>query len=413
MAPLAREHRAVVAVVALLLAPIPGCSDSSSRPIDAGADAPNRPADAAAHDGSTPGDRGPVDAAPAADAPLPDGAPVSDGSPTDSAPDAAPADAVIPVDAAPADAVQTDSVPPFSPVDDLDLQRQQLLQHVATGLPAHVPAGQTQQDLDNHPRNSQYDDEIAAHCIFGSMACGLVACAGPFRGSAYERVEIARWLRATAATDYGSTTGIQPLALAAAVTAVFGAGRVQSFADWTLGDLYEALRAGRVVIVDIRVGRRGGVDLPAATAPNFAHFARVLGLDTVTERIHLENSLLGDPVWSLTLAEFWEVWKFPETGVSIQPAVPLDNVTRWALVFDLAAVLAALPPAARVSACAQRYWVSGCIDATRVLHCRPGVAEEESCSTACVDEAFGWHDHCQGQVPSRTDELDWMGPCIE
>jgi hypothetical protein len=106
--------------------------------------------------------------------------------------------------------------------------------------------------------------------------------------------------------------------------------------EWTLCALYQALDEGAVVIVDIQVGstlneRR---EQPTTQAPNFAHFARVLGIDLGADVIYVENTLGGTATyWPLALQEFWEVWKHPETAVSVRAPNP-EEVTRWAVIIE-------------------------------------------------------------------------------
>ena len=110
---------------------------------------------------------------------------------------------------------------------------------------------------------------------------------------------------------------------------MFGADKVKAKANSTLGDLYRELETGQVIIVDIKVNayRR----TPSVRRPNYAHFARVLGLDIDRQEIYLENTLAGDPYWIVPLEDFVAVWLSPETTVSniLAPRGEAEEVTRW------------------------------------------------------------------------------------
>jgi hypothetical protein len=96
----------------------------------------------------------------------------------------------------------------------------------------------------------------------------------------------------------------------------------------TLGDVYRELEAGQVVIVDIKVNANRRT--PSVMRPNYAHFARVLGMDLDRQEIYLENTLAGDPYWTVSFDDFVAVWLRPETTVSnILAPREAEEVTRW------------------------------------------------------------------------------------
>lgn len=73
--------------------------------------------------------------------------------------------------------------------------------------------------------------------------------------------------------------------------------------------------------------------------PHYAHFARVLGLDTDKEEIYIENTLRGGSYWTIPVDYFLAVWNRPETSASIiLDSKNAENVTRWAVVIDGALV---------------------------------------------------------------------------
>jgi hypothetical protein len=85
-----------------------------------------------------------------------------------------------------------------------------------------------------------------------------------------------------------------------------------------------------VVIVDVKVNANSRT--PSVRRPNYAHFARVLGLDLDRQEIYLENTLAGEPYWSMSLKDFVAVWLRPETTVSnILAPREAEEVTRWLL----------------------------------------------------------------------------------
>ena len=113
-----------------------------------------------------------------------------------------------------------------------------------------------------------------------------------------------------------------------ALQTVFGADQVRAQDKSTLGDVYRELESGQVVIVDIKVNANR--QAPSIRQPNYAHFARVLGLDLDRQEIYVENTLAGGPYWTLSLKDFVAVWLRPETTVSdIHTPRDAEGVTRW------------------------------------------------------------------------------------
>jgi len=140
-----------------------------------------------------------------------------------------------------------------------------------------------------------------------------------------------------AGKNYGRHTGIQPSKYVAALQNVFGAENVTAEDSGSLGGMYQALDAGHIVIADIKV--HANTKLPSAARPDYAHFARVLGLDVDQGEIYIENTLRGGPYWTIPLDYFLQVWNRPETTASIiLDPKNVENVTRWAVVINSALI---------------------------------------------------------------------------
>jgi len=214
----------------------------------------------------------------------------------------------------------------FSQVDSYWAQYHDLLAYVNELGLAHRAM---QVELADYPKTSQYTNAIVRK--YGYNACGLVAAAILYDNS----LSVMDWIRQAAATAYRNDAGIQPTPYTEALRAVFGEENVKAQDRWTLGEMYQALSQGDLVIVDIQV--REGVEVPSTNRSNYSHFVRVLGLDLDRERIYLENTLRGSAYWDISLREFWETWKFPETAVSNR-YWGAEAVTRWAVLIHQAAV---------------------------------------------------------------------------
>jgi hypothetical protein len=211
----------------------------------------------------------------------------------------------------------------FTQTDDAALQQRDLMDYVEANQQPHRVV---QVDLVQHPKISQFTDIDSSATGYGRNACALVAAAAALGGNNWTR--LVDRIAEAAGKDYGRNTGIQPAKYAVALQAVFGSDQVNARENSTLGNLYQELAAGQVVIVDIKVNayRR----TPSATRPNYAHFARVLGLDLDRQEIYLENTLAGNPYWTVPLEDFVTVWLRPETTVSnILAPREAEEVTRW------------------------------------------------------------------------------------
>jgi hypothetical protein len=216
----------------------------------------------------------------------------------------------------------------FTPTDDAALQQRDLIAYVeAYGLPRRT----VQVDLVHHPKISQFTDINSSASGYGKNACALVAAAAALGGADWTRL-VDRIAQA-AGKNYDRNAGIQPSKYAVALQEVFGVDKVNVHDDSTLGDVYQELEAGQVVIVDIKVNANRRI--PSVKRPNYAHFARVLGLDLDRQEIYLENTLAGDPYWAMSLEDFVAVWLRPETTVSnILAPREVEEVTRWMVAIN-------------------------------------------------------------------------------
>jgi len=211
----------------------------------------------------------------------------------------------------------------FTNTDNALIQQRELIDYVgAYQLPRRV----VQVDLAQHPKISQFTGINSSASGYGRNACALVAAAAALGGKDWTR--LVDRIAEAAGKDYGRNTGIQPSKYTAALQEVFSVDRVSARDNGTLGDVYRELEAGQVVIVDIKVNANRRT--PSVKRPNYAHFARVLGLDLDRQEIYLENTLAGDPHWTTSLDDFVAVWLRPETTVSnILAPREAEEVTRW------------------------------------------------------------------------------------
>jgi hypothetical protein len=192
-----------------------------------------------------------------------------------------------------------------------------------------LPSSVLQVDLAQYPKVSQFTDIDSSAQGFGKEACGLVAAASAMGGSDW--VPLVGEIAAAAGRDYNPYLGIQPSRYAAALKKVFGADNVTAMNRSTLDELYQALQAGKVVIVDIKVNATRVV--PSANGPTYAHFARVLGIDLARQKIYIANTLKGSSYWTVSLSDFEKAWELPEISASEVPDPQhAEAVTDWAVI---------------------------------------------------------------------------------
>lgn len=185
--------------------------------------------------------------------------------------------------------------------------------------------------LGEHNKISQYDDIDSSDTGLGNNACGFVAAAAAVGGENW--AAYIPLLAYAAGMDYGHDTGIQPTPLTATLQKVYGATRVTAYDNSTLQSIYNELQQGNIVIVDVKVNSIEGV--PSAESPNYAHFARVLGIDITNEEIYIENTLRGAAYWTVSFQDFTDAWDHPETSVSVIPDnVTPEDVTNWFVALD-------------------------------------------------------------------------------
>jgi hypothetical protein len=192
-----------------------------------------------------------------------------------------------------------------------------------------LPSSVLQVDLAQYPKVSQFTNIDSSAQGFGKEACGLVAAASAMGGSDW--VPLVGEIAAAAGKDYSPYLGIQPSRYAAALKEVFGAENVTAMNNSTLDELYQALQAGKIVIVDIKVNATRV--FPSADSPTYSHFARVLGMDLAKQKIYIANTLKGSSYWTVSLSDFEKAWRLPETSASLVPDPQhAEAVTYWAVV---------------------------------------------------------------------------------
>lgn len=194
-----------------------------------------------------------------------------------------------------------------------------------------------QVNLDQQPKISQYLDIDSTVYGYGKNACGLVAAAAAVGGENWTR--LVGLIASAAGSDYQRYTGIQPSKYVAALKTVLGSDKVTEMDGGSLEQLYDELAAGNIVIVDIKVSMN--TDTPSAAAPNYAHFARVLGIDVDRQELYIENTIDGAAYWTVPFADFSAAWTRPETTSSEVPDPQhAEEVTNWAVVLDGSLVIA-------------------------------------------------------------------------
>lgn len=156
--------------------------------------------------------------------------------------------------------------------------------------------------LETYKPMYQYDPTIVEKD--GYNACGIVA--GCAAGASYDEVS-----QAANSNGYEDEFGMQPSQAAATYQAVYGKNNVYVTSQWTIEGVYEALEAGKVVIVDILVSYDNGSYKPSSNGNTVAHFAQVIGVNWETGEVYVGNSL-GGTYWTLTFDQFYDVWFNPE-----------------------------------------------------------------------------------------------------
>ncbi len=186
----------------------------------------------------------------------------------------------------------------------------------------HLQAGQV--NPDEFQKVSQYDQ--ATQDSAGVMACGPVALQQVVGDISLQSI------LERAGEKYGKETGIQPSDLAAVASELAGEEfSVNAEDQWSIEQMHKALIEGGDVIVDIKVTG----NTPSFEGDTFAHFAKVYGMNVSKQEIYLQNTLRGEPYWTISFDEFEKVWESPETSAAIIPAgVMPEPATKWALVFE-------------------------------------------------------------------------------
>jgi hypothetical protein len=185
--------------------------------------------------------------------------------------------------------------------------------------------------LETHKKISQYTQIDSSANGYGKNACGLVAAAAAIGGENW--VEVVDLIAEKAGSDYHKNSGIQPSKYVNALSDAFGIENIEVLEKSTVEQLYQELAEGHIVIVDIKVNPN--TNTPSAKAPNYAHFARVLGIDMDKQEIYIENTLRGAPYWTVSFDTFMKAWDTPETTSSMIPDPHnAEAVTNWAVVLN-------------------------------------------------------------------------------
>lgn len=175
----------------------------------------------------------------------------------------------------------------------------------------------------SHQSVKQYDYVGQA----GFMACGIAAGCGA--GADWDTLYLA-----AVANGHNKEKGMQPSQAANAYRDVYGSGNVEEQPNWSLQGIYDSLKSGKVVIVDILVNS----NYVPSSINAFSHFARVLAMDWENQKIFIENTLPGGNYWELSFDEFNEVWFNPEKRVSIKPKGMTENdfeeVGNWGVAIN-------------------------------------------------------------------------------
>ncbi len=215
-----------------------------------------------------------------------------------------------------------------------------------TFTPTPTPTRIVQVNLETHQKPYQYSSDVVN--AFGANACGLVAATAPFVSpNSPGYIQAMQNLVDAAGYDddyvdqdgnhvpaYGPGKGIQPSDFVRGLKGVYGENNVKAYDNWNIDSMFDALTQGFIVIVDIKVQQ--DLEIPSSVEPNYAHFARVLGIDKVKNggEIYIENTLgvVNASYWTVDLTNFGEdLWVKPETGVNLRPDPNPQPVSKWAV----------------------------------------------------------------------------------
>ena len=180
---------------------------------------------------------------------------------------------------------------------------------------------------------------------FGTMGCGPTTCA---QGN-LDTMNMIDGIFAEKPGVYGfyREYGMQPSNLEQLYKDIYGSDRVIVHNNWSVFGIVAAMQAGSVVTVDFRMadGKVDGIDNGPTRDTNedgindaglevgYAHFARILEVDSLKDTITIENTL-GDSrsPWTTSIASFYSNWTLPE--VNAADLLGLDSyepVTYWAI----------------------------------------------------------------------------------
>lgn len=166
----------------------------------------------------------------------------------------------------------------------------------------------------------------------GYNACGIFALASSYIsefGSMFSQIA-----NAAVKNGYTADGGIQPSGLAQTARDVFGGQKVQEKNNFSIDGIREELFKGNCVVVDMLV--KAGSEVPGVASSgekDFAHFARVVGVNDETKMLTIENTLNGGDSWTISYEAFMAIWDDPERRAKSGPQ-NREEVHNWALVID-------------------------------------------------------------------------------
>jgi RHS repeat-associated protein len=196
--------------------------------------------------------------------------------------------------------------------------------------------------------NDQYNSNIIEMNGGNNFnACGLVAVAGALYAPGSKEYLAVIESGTKSEGGYSNGGGIQPRDYTKWVVSVLAGSnlRVRTAKNQTIGGLETALANGYITIVDISVaqladGSYGIWPISDHSRNNFAHFARILGIDKKRRKIIIEKTLpddyfkgkFGDATWEVDFDAFMKAWgPNVETGVESKSNNAEPGVTNWAL----------------------------------------------------------------------------------
>lgn len=135
---------------------------------------------------------------------------------------------------------------------------------------------------------------------------------------------------------FTSDYGMQPKDLIKTAKNYYGPDRVKANDNANFEKIYKELHDGNQVTVDMLVVPNEAYTYMAYTGDNpksvesAAHFARVIGIDQVQEKIYISNTLGGgNDYWELSYEEFYAAWTSPEERAKNGPTTGISPANHW------------------------------------------------------------------------------------